>query len=110
MMQAKNRYIELHLPDMAETDAGLEVDPRGYYGPIGKVVSLGENVNESLGISEDDWIVFYPELLRNYRIKGVIRNFIVDDGVVATITNAEVDAPVISKPKIEIVKGDPGMN
>jgi len=107
-MQAKNRYIELRLPDMEETTSGLVVDGKQLYGPIAEVISVGDK--SDAGVSVGDWIVFYPELLRNYRIKGVVRNFIVDDGIIATLPKEEAEAPYNPVPKIEVVKGDPRLN
>ena len=104
-MQARGRFIELHLPDMVETEAGLTVDAKQLWGPIGRVESIGDQVSMDFKLELGDWVVFNPDLLRNWRIKGTIRNFVVDGGIVATLSNEEVDAPVLG-PKLIIEPKD----
>lgn len=92
-MQAMNKFIEIHLPDKTETEAGLVVDAKGYFGPIARIESVGKKADcDDLKVG--DWIVFDPSdgIIRSMRIKGVLKHFMYEHDIMSKMTNEEVDA------------------
>ncbi len=109
-MQAVNSFVQIELPDMKKTEAGLILhDASGLYGPMAKVISIGPKAEAALADMEiivGSYIIYNAGIVVAMEVKGQTLTFIHSDGIFGKLNQEEIDAPVIPQSKIIV----PGVN